>query len=179
MKKFIKTLVLTLIIVTLVTPVAVYAQPSTRTVVKKYDEWSDRYIFDGRYNSPNAWLTDINKDGVLEMILQYEEGVRSGLRVYTYKNGKIILMKKLSGINGFNRVKGTKYLSVEWSNGAFDSGCTVYKMAGTKLKQVYTYRMLSSGNYTKYTKNGKVISRSEFEKFYKKLCKFSYHSWNY
>ena len=180
MRKLLKTMILILTILTLAVPVSAKTQqPSTQTVVKKYNEWTDKHIFNGTYSSPNAWLTDINKDGVLDMIVSYEEGVRSGLRVYTYKSGKVILMKKLTGVSDFYRVKGTKYLAVEWSNGAFDSGCTTYKISGTKLKQVSVYRMRSLGNRVICTKNGKTISQKEFTGFQKKLCDFKYHSWNY
>ena len=174
MKKLIKALLLITAIFALAVPVS--AKPSRKTVIKKYDQWTDKHIFKGQYRNPDAYMVDINKDGIPELLVQYENGVRSGLNIYTYKNGKIVRMKSLAGVNGFEQVRGKKYLAVEWSNGYNDSGYTVYKMSGTKLKQVCKYQLLG---YNTYLRNGQRISQARFQKFMKTLQTPKFVKWVY
>lgn len=177
MKKIVRMLLIVTAILALAVPVS--AKPSRKTVVKKYDQWTDKHVFKGQYRNPEAYLLDINKDGVLEMLVQYENGVRSGLNIYCYKNGKVVRMKSLAGVNGWNQVRGKKYLVVEWSNSYRDSGYTVYKMSRYKLKQVCKYEMTSSGASVIYTRNGQRISQSRFQQFIRKFQTIKYSKWSY
>ena len=177
MKKIVRMLLIVTAILALAVPVS--AKPSKKAVVKKYDQWTDKHVFNGQYRSPEAYLLDINKDGVLEMLVQYENGVRCGLNIYCYKNGKVVRMKSLAGVNGWNQVKGKKYLVVGWSNSYRSSGYTVYKMSGYKLKRVCEYEMISSGISIIYTRNGQRISQSRFQQFMRTLQTPKCSKWSY
>jgi hypothetical protein len=110
---------------------------------------------------------DINKDGTPEMIRTYLQGIRCSSTVYTIKNGKVKNAGKVSGLCGgmVSKWKGNKkYIVMEWSNGAEDSGFTVYKLKSGKLKKVATYRVSynSSTDTVRYTLNGNDITRTAY-----------------
>lgn len=70
MKKIIRMLLIVTAMLLLAVPVS--AKPSRKTVVKKYDQWRQKNVYNkNKYSNPKTYLWDINKDGVLEMIFQW------------------------------------------------------------------------------------------------------------
>jgi len=146
--------------------------PSASKVKKAYDTFVNNTFYNGSYMYPGYDLFDINKDGVKELIVTYMSGVRAGYQMFTYKNGKVIKMHKgdYHGGCGISRVKGTKYICISQSSGAADTSETCYKIKGTKLVKVCHYRFLGdSTGKVQYYKDGKKISKTEYDAFMKKL----------
>ena len=184
MKKIIRMLLIVIAMLLLAVPVS--AKPSRKTVVKKYDQWRQKYVYNNKnkYSNPKTYLWDINKDGVLEMIFQYGNGKSSGFRVYTYKNGKIVLVQKLTGVKRFWGVQGKKYLVVDQDNNFKSGNYTVYKMNGTKMKRICIYRLtrrvVENGKpTTSYTRNGKRILETRFERFMRNVTEPTFSSFAY
>lgn len=183
MKKIIRMLLIVTAMLLLAVPVS--AKPSRKTVVKKYDQWRQKYVYNkNKYSNPKTYLWDINKDGVLEMIFQYGNGKSSGFRVYTYKNGKIVLVQKLTGVKRFWGVQGKKYLVVDQDNNFKSGNYTVYKMDGTKMKRICIYRLtrcvVENGKpTTSYTRNGKRILETRFARFMRTVTEPTFSSFAY
>lgn len=183
MKKIVRMLIIVMAMLMLAVPVS--AKPSRQTVVKKYDQWRQKYVYNkNKYSNPKTYLWDINKDGVLEMIFQYGSGKNSGFRVYTYKNGKVVLVQKLTGVKRFWGVQGKKYLVVDQDNDFKKGNYTVYKMDGTKMKRICIYRL---NRYivgpkkvtTTYARNGIKITEVRFSRFMRTLTDPTFSSWAY
>ena len=117
-----------------------------KTVTRTYRKFLKKHIWNSsRYTSQGETtdtLVDINKDGVPELVVQYPNGNKYGVVVYTYKKGKVVRMTSKKGYIGISSVrqqKGKKYLVLQWTQSRQSTGYDVYQMKGTKLKRVYRY----------------------------------------
>ena len=156
-------LVLSLILI-LGIPMEAQAAVSKAKVRKAYKKYIEKNINLSDYPYAEFKYFDIDKDGIPEMIMQYEAGVRGNCRIYTYYKGKVILLHK--EFNGCGQISWyKKYFVLHQSNGASDSSITVYKISNHKLKKVMVYRYYNDRVY----KNGKRITMSQYSAFMKKL----------
>ncbi len=146
-----------------------------RNAYKRYvrNYLSSRKRFPGHYYK----LRDINNDGIPEMFFAYNGGVRAAYKIYTYKKGKIIKMGDFSGCNFITYNKSSKQICVIGSGGASHSILTCYKMISSRLKQTSEYESISDysggSNKVKYYKNKKRISAKRYNKFSKRIFKWS------
>ena len=183
--KRILTIVLMLMCCFLITvPVSAAKKPSKKTVAKAYEKFLRKNVWKSRrYTSQGETtdtLVDINKDGVPELVVQYPNGNKYGVVVYTYKKGKVVRMtskKGYIGISSVSQQKNKKYLVLKWTQDRQSSGYDVYQMKGTKLKRVYRYTFkyesLSEFNQGGYAyiprKNGEYIGYDNYNKFERSL----------
>ena len=165
-------------------PVSAAKKPSMKTVTRTYRKFLKKHIWNSsRYTSQGETtdtLVDINKDGVPELVVQYPNGNKYGVVVYTYKKGKVVRMTSKKGYIGISSVrqqKGKKYLVLQWTQSRQSTGYDVYQMKGTKLKRVYRYtykyESLSEFNQGGYAyiprKNGRYIGYNNYDKFERSL----------
>ena len=127
-------------------PVSAAKKPSKKTVAKAYEKFLKKHIWNSRrYTGQEETIdtfVDINKDGIPELVVQYPNGTKYGVLVYTYKKGKVVRMtskKGYIGISSVSQQKNKKYLVLQWTQDRESSGYDVYQMKGTKLKLVYRY----------------------------------------
>ena len=153
----------------MVTASASAAKPSTVTVKRAYASYVKRYLSSSRkYPYGSYTLYDINGDGVPEMFFEYMSGVRSGHKIYTYKNKKVVPLKSVTGGCRIYYKSSKKQICILTSSGFADNTYTCYKLINNKLKKVVEYK---SENHTsfdsdflniKFYKNGKRISKRSF-----------------
>ena len=147
-------------------------------VIKRLIEIAETRINTGFFKQLD--LFNINKDGVPELVVQYPNGNKYGVVVYTYKKGKVVRMTSKKGYIGISSVrqqKGKKYLVLQWTQSRQSTGYDVYQMKGTKLKRVYRYtykyESLSEFNQGGYAyiprKNGRYIGYNNYDKFERSL----------
>lgn len=176
-------------------PVSAAKKPSKKTVAKAYEKFLKKHIWNSRrYTGQGETIdtfVDINKDGIPELVVQYPNGTKYGVLVYTYKKGKVVRMtskKGYIGISSVSQQKNKKYLVLQWTQDRESSGYDVYQMKGTKLKLVYRYtykyESLSEFNQGGYDyiprKNGRYIGYTNYDKFERSLrnCKYQdYKDW--
>lgn len=176
-------------------PVSAAKKPSKKTVAKAYEKFLKKHIWNSRrYTGQEETIdtfVDINKDGIPELVVQYPNGTKYGVLVYTYKKGKVVRMtskKGYIGISSVSQQKNKKYLVLQWTQDRESSGYDVYQMKGTKLKLVYRYtykyESLSEFNQGGYDyiprKNGRYIGYTNYDKFERSLrnCKYQdYKDW--
>ena len=164
----------------MVCPAKTYAaKPSAKKVSAAYNKYfQKKYVGNYKYPDARGYLYDFNKDGIKEMFVEYAGGARGSCDFYTYKNGKVIKMYKT--IHGTGRIcwmKGTKYIVVMTSSGANLSYVDLYTIKKTKMvhKYRYTYKTdMDTGKNVKCYKNGKRISRSEWNKIQNKLSRLNW-----
>lgn len=126
----------------MVCPAKTYAaKPSAKKVSAAYNTYfQEKYVGDAKYRYPMKSLYDFDKDGVKEMCVAYEAGLRAAYDFYTYKNGKIIKMHKtIKGGSGVCWIPGKKYIVVNTSHSAFWSDTWLYVKKGTKMVKKYKY----------------------------------------
>lgn len=159
MKKLMRIMT-TVLVFSMLMSMAATAAPSPTKVRRTYRSYVLRNLKKSKYPYRKTRYYDINKDGIKELIVSYEAGVRIAYQFYTYHNGRVKKMHKSDfyGCNGISAMTNNrKYICITQSNGASDSSETIYKMSNRKLKKVATYRMKGNRVY----RNGKRVSKSK------------------
>ena len=146
------------------------SKPNKQTVQKAYKNYFNRnFKGNSMYRLCDYRLYDINKDGVSEMIISYESGVRYAYQLFAYKNGKVVKMHSGEfgggcGVYGMNN----KTICIHQTNGgAIGDTYTFYKVSGSRLKKVVTYvsEVIYNGSNISgvaHYKNKEKISREAF-----------------
>lgn len=129
---------------------------------------NDNLLYSSKYPYANYTLLDINCDSIPEMPFSYACGMRSGYHIYTYINGKVTCLKKLTGVTNVYYCSSKKQICIMASGGAADGSFTYYQLVGGVLRQVLEYESVSHYYIdddtidVKYYKNGKRISEDEY-----------------
>ena len=168
MKK--KNILLIFITVMLLCSVNVSAASQSKTRVNKaYTAYIKRNLSSSeRYPYARYTLYDINRDGTPELFFEYMSGRRSGFKIYTYKNKKVVELKSATGVSRIYYKGGKKQICILNSAGFADNTYTYYKLRNGKLKKVSQYKSKSSysvstGRRTvKFYKNRKRISQKTY-----------------
>lgn len=164
-------------IVFLFSSVQMEAKVSTRSAYKTY---ANKHFNANKYPYLKCILYDINRDGVQEMIVRYESGVRNAYQVYTCQKGKVKKLHKgeFSGAGGIYYIKGKKELVISFSNGASDNGYCSYQIRGGRLKKTKSYRAVYNEHTqkAKYYLGKKRISGTAYDRFERKLKGIPEHS---
>lgn len=179
-RKFVKWFGIMMLAVFCFSKNAYAAKPSEEKVMKAYQRYYDKHYVRKGYSGLLRNYYDINKDGIKEMYVSYEAGVRGAYDFFTYHKGKVIrLNKTFYGCNDLNYMRGKKYrkcIAIQASQGASESFYTVYRIKGKKMIEVARYTIIfsgySAGSKVKYYKNGKRISKKTYNKFENKLIYF-------
>ena len=169
MKKIIRIILICMMMSMLCISNVSAAQPSKATVNKAYAAYVKKNLSSrSRYPYANYTTYDINKDGIPELFFEYMSGVRSGFKIYTYKNKKVVGVKSVIGVSRIYYKSSKKQICILTSGGHADNTYTYYKLDGTKLKKVNQYKSVSSYNsrtgklIIKFYKNGKKITKQSF-----------------
>ena len=169
MKKIVKAFIIGMLLSLMVTASASAAKPSTVTVKRAYASYVKRYLSSSRkYPYGSYTLYDINRDGVPEMFFEYMSGVRSGYKIYTYKNKKVVPLKSVTGGCRIYYKSSKKQICILTSSGAADNTYTCYKLINNRLKKVLEYKSKSQYSWNsnflnvKFYKNGKRISKRSY-----------------
>lgn len=161
--------------------VMTYAQTEAKASESSaYRAYVNKHFKTGKYPYLECILYDINKDGIEEMIVRYESGVRNAYQVYTYKKGTVIKLHKgeFFGAGGISYIKGKKGLIISFSNGASDNEYCLYKIKRNKLIKVKSYRVKYNEITEKvtYFSGKKKISEAEYNRFQRKLKSIPEHT---
>lgn len=143
---------------------AMAAKPSASKVTAAYNKYYRKHYVGHGYRGMKAIRYDFNKDGIEELYICYESGVRGAYELFTYKNGKVVKMHDtFYGCQGVSCYKN-KYIAVSQSESAFKSYITIYKIKGKKMSKIakYTFSNSSSTGKVKCYRNGKRISKEKY-----------------
>ena len=145
---------------------------AAKEIYKKY--YNDNLKNKSKYPSGSYKLYDINQDGIPEMFLKYEGGVRTAYNIYALAGNKVKLVSIQYGVNEINYNAGKKQICIRSSSSAFKSYYTVYQLKGIKLRKIvkYTYKSKDSSGKTVYYKDKKKISSSKFKTIMKQIDKW-------
>ena len=145
-------------------------------LTKKAESLAKKYKKQG-YANVTYCMYDIYNNGSDLMFFSLN-GNRSGVSVYVYDyvKGKVVRAKKeLGGVTQVTTKNGKIFF--RQSNSAFDGQIVSYKLDThtNKLKLVdkVKYNYGTDTVKAKFTKNGKKISKKAFEKYQKKVLKYS------
>ncbi len=139
---------------------------------------SDRKYFsdfgEAEYNSISYTIYDLNKDGVLELIVYLSENGDFGTNLfYTYFNDKIVFIDKVYHFG--NLVYNESENSIVYTNVrpslSYGSAYGFYKLNGNKFESNKTLVNEIENGVSKYfmyrdTDDKKEISESEYNKFF-------------
>ena len=164
-KKLKKVLLVWMIMAMMIPCSALAAKPSKTTVKSAYRTYVAKNLSSSqKYPYGDYTFYDINGDGIPELFFEYLSGVRSGFKIYTYKNRKVFHMKSTVGVSRIYYSKSKKRICILTSGGAADNTYTCYKMNNGKLRKVSQYKSVSAGSIdnVKFYKNGKRISQKQY-----------------
>jgi len=153
------------------------AKPSKKTVKKAFKKYIRRYKDATSFGPQKYYLTDLNKDGVKECIVQFQDGMKCRLIILVYKNNKVRKAFNKTGVEEIHYNKSKNRICIDFSSGAADHDTIIYKLSGKKMKKKDYYKSVSSYSggslsVTHYHKK-QIISESAF---YAKLREIS-DSW--
>ena len=154
-------------------------------ICKKYSDIVYDYYCE--YDYFETILYDINKDGIPELIMPFQDDYAFGITgqacvVYTWKNNKAVKASKfMKGLSSgkFNQsiYSSGKYFVTYCRQDFFENDYYVYKMSGGKFRQIARYRIkYKEGGGQVYYKNNKRISKNTFKKFEKTLKRIKSNS---
>ena len=169
MKKIVRTILICMAISMLCVTGVSAAKPTKATVNRAYATYVKKHLSSkSRYPYSRYITYDINRDGIPELFFEYMSGVRSGFKIYTYKNKKVVGIKSSIGVSRIYYKSSKKQICILTSGGHADNTYTYYKLNGTKLKKLNQYKSVSSDNFktgklsVKFYKNGKRITKRNF-----------------
>ncbi|MGN0353638.1 MAG: Ig-like domain-containing protein, partial [Muricoprocola sp.] len=143
-------------------------RPKDSTIQNAYTRYMKKL---SSYWDSAYYLIDLNNDGIKELIYEYPNGLWCGVRVYTYKNNKVVLLRSWPhGVSQVKLRKGSNTLVL--CTGTVNTEYTYeqYRFTGSKLKQTGdVYQMLvdhDTNPWTiRYLKNKKTISESVYSNY--------------
>lgn len=169
MKKSFRIMLMVMILSMLCVSNASATQPSKAVVNKAYTTYVKKLVSSkNRYPYANYITYDINRDGIPELFFEYMCGVRSGFKICTYRNKKVVEVKSVIGVSRIYYKSSKKQICILTSSGFADNTYTYYQLSGTKLKKINQYKSVSRPNYRtgeltiKFYKNGKSISKRSY-----------------
>lgn len=149
---------------------------SPETVLAAYKKYLRSHTLNPKWYKEEPYyrytLRDMNSDGIKEcLVTYYNGGARGSGAILTYKNGKVVCLKKFSGQPVFFKISGSTNISVGGASGAAYYSYTEYSYNGSAVSRVCTYTMDGTDGELVYYKGKYYISRSEFMSYKNKLTK--------
>ena len=153
-----------------------FAKPSNKTVKKAYKSYIKRYVNEvPKGAEAYYYIVDLNKDGVKECIVQFQDGMKCRLIILGYKSKKVVTILNTTGMESIHYNKKKNRICIDYSSGAVSHQTIIYKLSGKKLKKTDRYTSdLKAGTYEViYYHKKKRLSENEF---YSSLLKI-WNSW--
>lgn len=151
-------------------------KPSKASVKNAYMKYIKRYQGTGDFGYEYYKMADLNKDGVMECIVEAQAGQNLHLVLLTYRGGKVRKFYDSYGVRGFNYNAAKKKLCIEISYGINQKEkYFIYKFNGKNLKQIGDYTLIInlSKSTIKYYQGSKRISEASFHKVTNPI----FHKW--
>jgi hypothetical protein len=130
-------------------------------------------------------VVDMDKNGTPELVTYHPKGYKQGyLCLYTYKNGKVVSLKKTNGRKAkisenctaagwYDTYScGKKHLHVKWEGGSQGMTEAVYTLKNGRLNKYLSSNVDELKGTSAYKKNGRKISAGKY-KALTKNCKRS------
>jgi hypothetical protein len=167
--------------------VKAYKQFLKQNVSVFYVDEGDFYTFNHEsYKKSSGYIiVDMDKNGTPELVTYHPRGYNQGyLCLYTYKNGKVISVKKANGKKAKISENCTaagwydtyacskKHLHVKWEGGSQGTTETVYTLKNGRLNKYLSSNVDDLKGTSAYKKNGRKISAGKYKALTKK-CKRS------
>ena len=114
-------------------------------------------------------LAYIDNDDIPELIIRTDAVRPEPQEIYRYVDGKVVYVGTIDDFGEYAPKTGYVCDTSEYLQNINGGGVTVYKLEGTKLTKIATGKY--TPNKTKYTWQGKVVTKTQYDKSYKQAAK--------